>query len=120
MLQAQRENEETKILLKRANMELEQAAVTTRTQALRQEHTDSIQQELSKARADIQELLMDNKSDEITRLQQQLSRKSLQCTREMVRSPVMHFCGMNSYVSALFERLSVRYTRNTDLDSTRK
>jgi hypothetical protein len=84
-LQAQAEHAETKILLKRANMELQQAAATTRTQAIRQEHTESIQQELSKARAEIQELLTDNRSDEITRLMQQLSEKILQCTREMAR-----------------------------------
>lgn len=84
MLQAQKQNAETKILLTRAEMELEQAAATTRTHDLRQEHTDSLQEELSKARKELQELLQDNKNDELTHTQQELSRKSLQCTREKV------------------------------------
>lgn len=68
-------------------MELEQAAANNRTQELRQDHTDSLQVELSKARSDLQELLQANRSDELTNMQQEISRKSLQCTRETVLSP---------------------------------
>lgn len=85
MLQEQQEHEETKISLRKATMELEQAAAKTRTQELRQEHTDSLQAELSKAREELQELLQANSHDELTRMQQELSRKNLQCTRETVR-----------------------------------
>jgi hypothetical protein len=85
MLLAQQESENTKIQLRKAKMELEQAAAKTRTEELRQEHTASLQDELSKARKELQELLQDNKSDELTRLQQQLSAKRLECTRQTVR-----------------------------------
>lgn len=67
-------------------MELGQAAAKTRTQELRQEHTYSLQEELSKARNELQDLLQDSKSDELIRMQQELSRKSLQCTKETVFS----------------------------------
>ena len=86
MLQAQRETEETKIQLKAAHLELEQVAADKRTQELRQEHTNSLQEELSKARGELQELLQDSKMDEITRLQHELSRKTLECTKETVQS----------------------------------
>ena len=78
-------------------MELEQAAAKTRTQELRQDHTDSLQAELSKAREELQELLQANRNDEVTHMQQELSRKSLQCTRETVRCRKLG-CDMDFFV----------------------
>jgi SLT domain-containing protein len=85
LLTAEGEAAEAKAALQGAQREVEQALLKDRTNELRKEHTASLQEELTKARKEVQELLLDNKNDEVIRLKQNIEQMQRMCNTEKVR-----------------------------------